>query len=177
MKLIGFLNVILLVLNLSALGTIVVKTRFWEKELSTPETIQETLRLTPEQVQAIEIHRESFAGEWEQIESELETVREELLGALRDDEPDPETVWPKVDEMSRLRAQLERQAVGQLIQDKRILTPEQRDQYFSKVETRMRQGRGYGYRRGRGTQQLNSDETVRPRRGGKGRGKGRRRQP
>ena len=161
MKLVGFLNVVLLVLNLSALGTIVVKTRFWETETSSPGTIQETLRLSPEQAQAIEIHRESFAGEWEQIESELETVREELLGALRNEEPNPQTVWPKVDEMAQLRARLERQAVEQLMQEKRVLTPEQQDQYFTHVESRMRQGRGYGYGRGRG--------------GGKGRGKGRRR--
>ena len=60
MKLVGFLNVLLLLLNLSALGTIVVKTRFWEKDLSTSGTIEETLRLTPEQAQAIEIHRESW---------------------------------------------------------------------------------------------------------------------
>ncbi len=177
MKLVGFLNVVLLVLNLSALGTIVVKTRFWEKEISTPGILQETLRLTPEQAQAIEIHRESFAGEWEQIESELVTVREELLGALRDDEPSPQTVWPKVDEMIRLRAQLERQAVEQLMQEKRVLTPEQRDEYFSQVESRMRQGRGYGYGRGRGARQPSSGESDLTRRGGKGKGKGRRRQP
>jgi Spy/CpxP family protein refolding chaperone len=178
MKRVGFLNVILLVLNLSALGTIAVKTRFWEKEMSTHGTIQETLRLTPEQARAIEIRRESFAGNWEQIESELETVREELLDALRDDEPSPETVWPKVDEMARLRAQLERQAVEQLMQEKRVLTPEQQDQYFTHVERRMRQGRGYGYGRGRGARQPYSDESDLTRRGGgKGRGKGRRRQP
>ena len=88
--------------------------------------------------------------EWERIEAELETVREELLGAIRDDEPNPEAVWPKVDEMAQLRARLERQAVEQLMQEKRVLTPEQQDQYFTHVESRMRQGRGYGYGRGRG---------------------------
>lgn len=170
MRIVSLLNLFLLSLNLAALGTIVYKTRASEEGSAQTGAIGDVLRLTPEQSEAIELRRASFAEDSERIGSELETVREELLDAVRRDATEPSALWPRIDEMSRLQARLERQAVEQLLHESELLTPEQRDRYFTHVQGRMQRGGGCGYG-SRGRQQGRPGDGGPPGRGGRGRGR------
>jgi Spy/CpxP family protein refolding chaperone len=187
----GLGNTLLLALNLSTLGTLAYKGRIWEQrpeEALSAESIEETLELTPSQMRAIEVERESFVNEWDRIETELQSSREMLVRAVREGETDPSVLGPVINRISQLQAELETRAVNQLYQEQEVLTPDQRERYFSQIEGQIRQGRGR-MRRGRGlgsggqggsmqpglgqTEQGQQPELGQPGRGKKGRGKGR----
>jgi Spy/CpxP family protein refolding chaperone len=168
---IAYANLLLLVINLSALGTIVVKGQIGSSEPEeTTSSMDQTLALSPQQIQRIQAERQAFHDNWGRIDGEIQATREELLTALQGDDATP--VWPLIDELAQLQAELEKSAVTQLFQEKDILTPQQQKQYFTQVETRMREGCGCmrGYRGGRG-----DGFGQGGRGGGKGWGKGRRR--
>lgn len=168
---VAFANLLLLVVNLSALSTIVVKGQFGSSEPEeTTSSMGQSLALSPQQIQRIQAERQAFHDNWGRIDGEIQATREELLMALQGDDATP--VWPLVDELAQLQAELEKSAVTQLFQERDILTPQQQEQYFTQVETRMREGCGCmrGYRGGRG-----DGFGQGGRGGGKGWGKGRRR--
>jgi Spy/CpxP family protein refolding chaperone len=170
---VGFGNILLLALNLSTLGTVAYKGKLWKEAPEPQPTSLQTFDLTPSQSQAIERQRESFTRDWERIEAELQAYREELLAAVRDPRIEPSSLWPLIDEISALQGRLEKQAVSRLVQEREILSPEQREQYFYDLETRMRQGCGCmrRYRSGQvGFESPNQDDF--PGRGGRGRGRG-----
>ena len=86
---VAYANLLLLVLNLSAFGTIIYK-GYLEKGGSeeTTSAIEESLALSPEQVHTIQAKRQTFNGDWGRIDGEIRAAREELLMALRDDMSD-----------------------------------------------------------------------------------------
>lgn len=175
----GLGNTLLLALNLSTLGTLAYKGRIWEQrpeDARSTESIEETLELTPSQMRAIEVERESFVNEWERIETELQSSREMLVQAVRDGETDPSFLKSVIDRISGLQGELEARAVTQLYQEQELLTPDQREQYFSHIENQVRQGRGQ-MRRGRGGRSGGQEGLGQPGQTGrgKGRGKGKRR--
>ena len=150
-RLVAHANLLLLVVNLSALGTILVKGQFGpgEPEEST-SSIDQTLALSPQQVERIQEERQAFHDNWGRIDGEIQATRENLITALQGD--DSTSVWPLIDELAQLQAELEKSAVTQLFQERDILTPQQQEQYFTQVETRMREGCGCmrRYQGGRG---------------------------
>jgi Spy/CpxP family protein refolding chaperone len=173
-KLVGFANILLLALNLSALGTIAYKSQFWKSETDEPLPIEE-LDLTPRQAEAIANRRQSFNEDWGRIGEEIQSKRGELLQAILEEAPDPQSVWPLLDELTQLQAELERGAVTQLFQERDVLTAEQRQQYLNRVGDRMRQGCGCMQGRGFGRGWQNWPGQGQAGRGrGKGWGKGRR---
>lgn len=94
--------------------------------------------------------------------------------ALKDDLSDATSVSPLVDELTQLQAELEKSAVRQLFQEKKLLTPQQQEEYFTRVENRMLEGCGC-MRRFRGGRQGGFGQGGPPAGQGKGRGEGRRR--
>jgi Spy/CpxP family protein refolding chaperone len=171
MRVISLLNLFLLSLNLAAFGTIVYRNRVSEPRPDGTGAVGDDLGLTPEQSEAIGHHRASFVEEWKQIGSEIEDVREELLDAVRREATEPGAVERRVEEMSQLQARLERQAVEQLVRESELMTPQQRDRYFTQVQGRMLRGCGY---RGRWSREAGSGDGVSTGRGKGGRGRGRR---
>jgi Spy/CpxP family protein refolding chaperone len=174
--LVGLGNTLLLALNVSTLGTLAYKGRIWEQtseKAPATESMEETLELTPAQARAMEIERESFLNEWEQVEAELQSLRERVVEGLRDEGSAPNSLMPLVREISRLQGDLEARAVTQMFEERNLLMPEQRERYFSQMEGRLRQGRRY--RGGRGEMGEDLTEPGRTGKGKKGRGKGRRR--
>ncbi len=169
-------NLLLLVLNLSALGTIIYKGHFGSggsEEATSP--IEEALGLSPQQIRTIQAKRQTFNNDWGRIDGEIRAAREVLLTALKEDDiSDATSVWPLVDELVELQAELEKSAVAQLFQEKKLLTPQQQEQYFTRVENRMREGCGC-MRRFRGGRQNDFGQGDPPSGAGKGRGAGRRR--
>jgi len=175
--LVGFGNMLLLALNLSALGTITYNGRFWRADPpeESPAAYAATLlNLSPAQSEEMEVQREAFLSDWERYEPELQASRGKLLKTIGQENPDPELLWSLVDEITRLQSQVERQAVERLLQEKEILTPQQNERYLSQLENRMRQGMGRmrRYRGGRNASPERSDPTTPSRRGKKGQGRG-----
>ena len=129
------------------------------------------LDLSSTQARSIEANREALAMEWEQAFAELQTSRERLMTAMRDEAVDANTLWPLIDRIGALQTQLEKQAVTQLLQERTLLTPQQQEQYFSHLENRFRQGRGYGrrFRGGRMRDEGTAPGEPSPRGQGKGR--------
>lgn len=151
--LLGAGNLVLLVANLSTLGTVAYKSEFWRSDATTgAASLREALDLSQAQAEEIEVERESFARDWEEIETQLAAAREELLAAIKDEDSDLEQVWPMVDSIADLQARLQRQAVGHLWKERTLIPDGQKELYLSHVENRMRQGCGCmrGYRGGRG---------------------------
>jgi hypothetical protein len=173
MRVVSLLNLFLLSLNLAAFGTIVYKNRVSEPRPDEIGVVGVDLDLTPEQSEAIGQHRASFVEDWERIGSEIEDVREELLSAVWREATDPAAVERKVEEMSRLQARLERQAVEQLVRESALMTSQQRDRYFTGVRGRMLRGCGCGYR-GRWSRRTGSGDDLPTGRGRGGKGRGRR---
>jgi Spy/CpxP family protein refolding chaperone len=148
----GFVNLALLTLNLSTLGTVAYKSEFWKGEpqevkSSTYETIQEALDLDAAQARQIENQREIFVSDWETIGAELQAARQRLLAAVRNEDTDASQIRRLVDDIAALQTRLERQAVSQLLQERDLLSSEQQERYFSYVENRLRQR--WGQMRGR----------------------------
>ena len=177
----GFGNVVLLVLNLSTLGTVAYKGRIWQPRetaespiSAATEPLGEVLDLSSTQVRSIEAHREALASEWEQKLAELRVSRERLMTAIRDEAADPNELSPLIDTIGTIQTELEKQAVTQLLQERALLTPQQQIRYFSHLENRLRQGCGcgQGFRGGRmwddGT--APGEPFPRGRRGGRKRG-------
>jgi Spy/CpxP family protein refolding chaperone len=140
----GFGNAVLLVLNLSTLGTVAYKGRIWQPETESPEPLSEMLDLSTTQARSIEAKRNALAADWELKLTELRDSRERLIAAIKDETADPNELWPLIDRIGSMQTQLERQAVNQLLQERALLDPQQQEQYFSHLENRLRQGRGYG---------------------------------
>ena len=109
----------------------------------------------------------------EEVEAELRILRERILTDLRDERSDPDSLTPLIHEIARLQSELEAKAVTQLFQERELLTPEQREMYFSQMEGRLRRGRGY--RGGRVDTEEDLTQPRQPGMGKKGKGKGRRR--
>ena len=130
---VGFGNLLLFVLNVSALGAIAYKGQLWKSKSEEPSSIEEVLDLTPGQTQAIETQRRSFNANWVQIEDEMQDKRGRLLAALREEGSDPQMLWPLVDELSQLQAELEKQAVTHIFQEREVMTPSQQEQYFANL--------------------------------------------
>jgi hypothetical protein len=173
MRVVSLLNLFLLSLNLAAFGTIVYKNQVSERRPDGTGAAGDDLGLTPEQSEAIGQHRASFVENWERIGSEIEDVREDLLDAVWREATEPAAVERKVEEMSRLQARLERQAVEQLMRESELMTPQQRDRYLTRVRGRMLRGCGCGYR-GRWSRETGSGDDRPAGRGRGGRGRGRR---
>lgn len=174
---VGLGNLLLLALNLSALGTITYKGQLWQpgpsEESSPPAAL---LNLSPTQTEAMEMQRAAFMRDWEKFEPELLASRGSLLEAIRRENPDPEQLSSLIENITRLQSQMELQAVERLMQEKEILTPQQNEQYFSQLENQMRRGVGRmrGYRGGRGAWPERSGPAAPSRKGGKGQGRSQR---
>ena len=69
---VAYANLLLLVVNLSALSTIVVKGQFGSSEPEeTKPSIDQTLALSPQQIQRIQAERQAFHDNWGRIDSDL----------------------------------------------------------------------------------------------------------
>lgn len=171
-RFVAYANLLFLVVNLSALGTIIYKGQLWVRESEEPtSSIEETLALSPQQAQRIQMGRESFDSDWGRLDGAIQATREQLLVALQDKASEATSVRPLIDELARLQAELEKSAVTQLFQEREILTPQQQEQYLTQVGVRMREGCGC-MQRVRGGR---LDGFGQGGRGRKGWGKGRRR--
>ena len=107
--------------------------RAWKAELR--DRMAE-LNLSENQRERIAEVRESHQRERIQSQADLKLARLELRKLMRAEDPDQDAIDDQIDRMSSIRAEMMKSRVGQRLEVREILTPEQLNQ--------LRDGRGAG---------------------------------
>ncbi|MBN1504861.1 MAG: periplasmic heavy metal sensor [Candidatus Eisenbacteria bacterium] len=89
------------------------------------------LALTKEQMSQLETQRESFENELRGQRTQMREKRMALMEALRADAPDTQAIDGLVEEIGALQVGLEKQMIRHMLEEQRILTPEQREKLHS----------------------------------------------
>lgn len=131
--------VFLLAINLTALLTLAYNRLFFQKKNS-PESeeitdsLQEELKLSPQQKEKLKTHRSVFRQEIQPFLLEIQEKEKLLLKEIQSEKPKLNHINTLVEEISQLRAEIQKQAVKRLIKEKSILNPAQCKHYFSIFE-------------------------------------------
>ncbi|MBL7073838.1 periplasmic heavy metal sensor [candidate division KSB1 bacterium] len=144
-----------LAVNLAAVGTIGyhwwresrprVKRPFWGRGWE-----RGPLKLTDSQIARMEDMWGTFRADLSGLRDQLHQKRGELIDLLRNAESDSLTIDRKLDEIAALQAKLEKRAIRKTVKMRNILTPQQREEFFTLFKDRFRHGRMMPHRRGRG---------------------------
>ena len=142
--------------NISALFTIIYKglpekegTAVEESAEHAAAVLKNKLGLDESQAAEIGEIRSSFENELENAGIKVNEKQSELLTVIRSENPDMGFINNLIDEISMLQAQLQKEAVKRMIEEKELLNPNQQQKYFSEFGKRFGRGRG-GMGRGRG---------------------------
>lgn len=127
--------VFLIVINLSALFMLAYNRFFPSASQDSAVCLQSELKLTGVQIQKMEEFRASFEQEIISLKQQIRDKGSLLLEEARKAEPDMAAVDTLIDDISRLQAQIQKKTILNLLKDKSILNPEQREGYFTLFET------------------------------------------
>ncbi|KPK96056.1 hypothetical protein AMJ80_02170 [bacterium SM23_31] len=152
-KIIIIVIAFLLVTNISALTVIIYNSGLLTRRDATEESAIQSVMAEQfgiSELQAAEISdiRASFVDELESAEIKLNEKQRELFAVISSENPDMSEANTLIDEISLLQAQLQKEAVKRMIQEKNLLDSLQQQKYLSEFDTRM--GRGFGRGKGLG---------------------------
>ena len=97
----------------------------------------ERLGLSEEQIIKMEPLRETLNSRIEEIKTELREERIQFLIYLKEPVPDQEKITAELSKIVSLQTELQKIAVDQMLQEKKILTPEQQEIFFSIISKRL----------------------------------------
>ena len=159
---------LLFMVNISALATFSynrwVKPRipFSEEDISySDKSPPDQMALSQTQLDKMNATRTSLERDVNSTRDRITEIRIHLLDELRNPEPDLSLIDREIEELSMLQAEIQKLTVRNLLKDKELLTPGQRNIYFSLFDDHVR-GRGMGRRgmgRGRGRQRWQRGNT------------------
>ena len=166
-KIVYILIAFLLILNISTVITILhgsggLSPSYDMAEVS--QVIADQLGVDEAQAARISSIRESFETELVTSEQALAEKQNELVRLVSGEYPDMNRVNALIEDIGRMRTQLQKEAVAKMLQEKNVLNPEQQRQYFDEFNTQLGRGQG-GSGRGMGRNRWGSQ--------GRGWGKGR----
>lgn len=148
--------VLLFVINITAFTTLSynrwLKPRPFSLESDQSETwqtLQKHVSLNAQQSQTMQNLRLAFEKEVDSLRQQLWEKRNALLEEARKPSPNLNRIDSLIEEISSLQTDIQKKSVRNLLKDKRLLTPQQQEKYFSLFEEHT-QVRGRGYRK-RGT--------------------------
>ncbi len=98
------------------------------------------IALTKEQKQQVEEIRKDFLPKVEGIRQALRQKRLQLNDLLFTEKPDMKSISEKSGEISALQAKLEREVIDHILQEKEILSPEQKRQFYDVIRTEFEKG-------------------------------------
>jgi Spy/CpxP family protein refolding chaperone len=98
------------------------------------------IRLSEEQKQQVEEIRRDFLPRVAGIRQALRQQRLELNDLLFAEPPDMRAIEGKSRDISKLQAQLEREVIEHIIQEKQLLAPEQRRQFYEVIRGEFEKG-------------------------------------
>ncbi len=102
---------------------------------ASPACLQSELNLTPDQIQKMHKLRVCFSKDVASHSQEILEKNTSIFQELKKAKPDMARIDSLIDDISRLQAQIQKKTVLNLMKDKSVLNPEQRDCYFSIFET------------------------------------------
>ncbi len=165
--------IILIIVNISALVTIAANTRFFKKDETSrverpryrsdragrnfERLFMKPLDLTPEQSERIMSVREETRARMMEMNREMSDSREKLNAALTELQLDLEKIEVLNAEIIRTDTQIRKQIVNMNVEIRKILNPDQLEQYIEMMRKHRPRGAGYGRR---GEPSLNSIEPA-----------------
>lgn len=142
-KLITWGIILLTLVNISALGTIAYHRfshrgeRHHENQHGRRDFLHRELALSDTQAEQMKVLKESFHSDANPIRTVLRTKREQLLQLLTAAESDRAKIGSVQSEIDSLQAELQKLVIDHLLDEKRILTPEQQSRFFSIIRERL----------------------------------------
>ena len=101
------------------------------------EGLKHRLDLNENQLKAIEAMHETTLVKMDVIRDTLESKRAELINILKEAQPDTARIQPLIKEIANLQAQIELGFTKNLLAMKKVLTPEQQQQFFELFKRRL----------------------------------------
>ncbi|MFQ6084221.1 MAG: Spy/CpxP family protein refolding chaperone [Candidatus Aminicenantia bacterium] len=95
------------------------------------------LSLSQSQAREMESLRQSLEPKMEEIKKELREKRVQLVNLLMESEPDLEKINIQLTEIESLQTELQKLVIDHLLQEKKILSPEQQKRLFSIISKRL----------------------------------------
>jgi periplasmic protein CpxP/Spy len=98
------------------------------------------IALTNEQKRQVEDIRRDFLPKVEEIRQSLRQKRLQLNDLLFIETPDMKTIAEKSNEISALQAKLEREVIDHILQEKNLLSPEQKREFYQVIRNEFEKG-------------------------------------
>jgi Spy/CpxP family protein refolding chaperone len=138
--------VILAVVGLSTLTTIMYmrwfthkQARFLPRREHSLVFLRRELGLSDAQIAEIEAQRNSFAKQIDSTQVELGQKRRAVMDELRANTPDTLRIDQLVSDIGVLQSELEKKVIRHMLQEQAILSPEQRQKFFSMADKHFQQ--------------------------------------
>ena len=130
----------LLLIFLSLIVIILLASRFIGVRRKPIKGYLDLIELTKNQKQQVEEIRRDFLPKVAEIRQALRRRRLELNDLLFAEPPDLQAIECKSGDISKLQAHLEREVIEHIIQEKMILAPEQRRQFYEVIRSEFEKG-------------------------------------
>jgi Spy/CpxP family protein refolding chaperone len=98
------------------------------------------ITLTKEQKRQVEDIRRDFLPKVEEIRQSLRSNRLQLNELLFSEAPDLKTIEEKSNEISAIQARLEREVIDHILQEKELLSPEQKREFYEVIRNEFEKG-------------------------------------
>ncbi len=98
------------------------------------------IALTAEQKRRVEEIRRDFLPQVEGIRQSLRQKRLQLNDLLFTEAPDMKTIAEKSNEISALQTKLEREVIDHILQEKELLSPEQKREFYQVIRKEFEKG-------------------------------------
>jgi Spy/CpxP family protein refolding chaperone len=108
-----------------------------EGEHSPMSFLSKELSLSQSQTREMESLRKALEPKMEEIREELRDKRVQLVNLLIEAEADLEKINTRLNEIESLQTELQKLVINHLLQEKKILSPEQQKKYFSIISNRL----------------------------------------
>lgn len=152
-RLIAFGIILLVVINISAMATLIYNRWFKSQGLDLADdsgeslaAIQKKMSLSTEQMERMRNLRSSFEAEIDEIRWQMQEKRKALVVETKKTNPDMAFIDLLIDEIGRLQSKVQKRTIRNLLKDKSIMSPAQQEKYFSMFEDYVHR-RGMGQRR------------------------------
>jgi Spy/CpxP family protein refolding chaperone len=130
----------LLLIFLTLMVIILLASRFIGVRRKPIRGYLDLIKLSEGQRQQVENIRRDFLPRVAGIRQALRQRRLELNDLLFAEPPDMQAIEGKSRDISKLQAQLEREVIEHIIQEKELLTPEQRMQFYEVIRSEFEKG-------------------------------------
>jgi Spy/CpxP family protein refolding chaperone len=131
-------DILLILLSLSVVA--LLASRFIGVRRKPIRGYLDLIELTEKQKQEVEDIRRDFLPRVAGIRQALRRKRLELNDLLFAEHPDREMIEGKSMDIARLQAELEREVIDHILQEKDLLTPEQKKRFFEVIRSEFEKG-------------------------------------